>query len=156
MGTAAAVSMASAGLSAGSALTKGYGSSEGQKYQAERLDEAARYGELQAEQTGGALSRQLAITLGNIDAVRAAAHTDPTSPTGVAVRDFNERMGLEQKGIQVSNLLQQSKQNTADAAYFRKSANMALLSGGIEAGASLTKAFGKSGTTPLTTTTVSG
>jgi hypothetical protein len=38
---------------------------------------------------------------GNIDAVRAAAHTDPTSPTGAAIRDWNAALGLTQKTIAI-------------------------------------------------------
>jgi hypothetical protein len=39
------------------------------------------------------------MTLGSIDAIRAAAHDDPTSPTGVAVRESTERIGAEQRDI---------------------------------------------------------
>jgi hypothetical protein len=44
------------------------------------------------------------------DHVRAAAHADPTSPTGAAVRDWHETLGLTQKSINVDNIIAQSDQ----------------------------------------------
>lgn len=108
-------------------------------FQAEKLDNAATYGELKAAQTGGAMSRQLNQTLGNIDAVRAAANTDPTSPTGVAFRDNQESLGTDQRTTTVSSIMAQSTQDKADAAYQRKAASDALLAGNISASAAITK-----------------
>jgi hypothetical protein len=79
-------------------------------YQAQRLEQAATYGELKAVQTGGQMTRQLNTTLGNIDAVRAAANTDPSSPTGAALRDNAEQIGTDQKTTTVDSILQQSLQ----------------------------------------------
>ena len=56
------------------------------------------------------MTRNLNITLGNIDAVRAAAHTDPTSPTGAAVRDYAETTGTEQKNIAVDSITAQAQE----------------------------------------------
>jgi hypothetical protein len=71
--------------------------------------------------------------LGNIDVIRAAAHDDPTSPTGAAYRDYQEQIGNTQKSITVTNILAQSQQQEADAAYLRSAGNAALLSGTIGA-----------------------
>jgi hypothetical protein len=67
------------------------------KYKAASLKNAAQRGRVAAAQNGASASERLAADLGNIDAVRAAAHTDPTSPTSAAVRDLNETLGITNK-----------------------------------------------------------
>lgn len=141
-GAAAVASIASVGLSAYGDETKAKGVAAGDQFKAAELERAAQYGELKAAQTSGQLTRNLSMTLGNIDAIRAAAHDDPTSPTGAAVRDYAEKIGTEQKTIQVDSILAQSQQQEADAAYMRKSASDALLSGDIAAGADVLKGLG--------------
>lgn len=143
-GAAAVASIASVGLTAYGDVTKASGTAAGDQFRAAELDRAAQYGELKATQTSGQLTRNLNMQLGNIDAIRAAAHDDPTSPTGVAVRDYAEQRGIEQRDIQVDSILAQSKQSEADAAYLRKSASDALLSGDIAAGADVLKGIGGS------------
>jgi hypothetical protein len=98
-------------------------------YKAELLQQQAQYGELKAKQTNAQMTNRLAITLGHIDAVRAAAHTDPTSPTGAAVRGEREMLGTEQKEITVENIMQQARMDEANAAYMRSQSSNALLSG---------------------------
>jgi hypothetical protein len=85
------------------------------------------------------MTRQLNTVLGNIDAVRAAASADPNSPTGVAVRQNQEEIGNEQRSITVNSILQQSRQDTADAQYYRSAASNALFAGGIGAAAGIAK-----------------
>jgi hypothetical protein len=111
----------------GQALTM-RGQAAGYEFSAEKADRAADYGRLQADQTSAALTRDLNTTLGNIDAIRAAARTDPTSPTGAAVREREEQIGTEQRSIKTGNILAQANQNEADAAYYRTAATTALLS----------------------------
>ena len=61
----------------------GVGKAAGATYRAQTLEANAQRARVSAVQTGAAESQQLATTLGNIaDAVRAAAHGDPTSPDG--------------------------------------------------------------------------
>jgi hypothetical protein len=136
---AGATSLASAGLTAYADIFKGETVAEADKYQAARLEQAATYGELKAVQTGGQMTRNLNTVLGNIDAVRAAANADPNSPTGVAVRERQEEIGKEQIGITVNSILQQTRQQTADAAYYRGAAKDALFAGELSAGAGLLK-----------------
>lgn len=138
-GAAAIASIASVGLNAYGDVTKASGVSAGDQFKAAELDRAAEYGELKAKQTSGQLTRSLSMTLGNIDAIRSAAHDDPTSPTGAAVRDYAEDVGTTQKTIQVDSILQQSQQDEADAAYLRKASSNALLSGDIAAAGDLLK-----------------
>jgi hypothetical protein len=134
--------MAGRGFSAISSVVSAVGTSQADNYKAETLDRAATYGDLKATQTGAQLTRNLAVSLGNIDAIRAAARTDPTSPTGAAVRDYTEQIGTEQKNIQVDSITAQAQEDEANAAYLRSASSTALLSGVLGAGGG---ALGKNG-----------
>jgi len=100
-------------------------------YKSELLEQEAEFGRLKATQTNAQLTRNLAITLGHVDAVRAAMHTDPTSPTGAAVRGEMEATGQMRKDITVENILQQARMDEANAAYMRSQAGNALLEGNL-------------------------
>lgn len=136
---AAGGSIASIGLQTYATLLKAQGTATADTYQADRLEKAAEYGDLKATQTGAQMTRNLNTVLGNIEAVRAAANTDPTSPTGIAVRDNQEAIGNEQRGITVGNIQAQSAQQRSDAAFYRQASSDALLSGDISAGADIFK-----------------
>src|SRR5690242_11434326 len=73
------------------------GAAAGDQFRAEELQRSAQYGDLKANQVGAQMTRNLAITLGKLDATRAAGHTDPFSPTGAAVRDETSAIGTEEK-----------------------------------------------------------
>jgi hypothetical protein len=134
------MSLASAGLSAYSTLLQSQGTADADEYQATKLQTAATYGDLKAAQTGGQMTRNLNTTLGNIDAVRAAANADPNSPTGAAMRDNAETIGNQNRSITVNSILQQSTQDRNDAAYYQSAASNALFAGGIGAAAGVAKA----------------
>ena len=139
MGQAAS---AGAGIfEAAGSIVQGIGTSNADKYQAEEQEQAAQYGDLKAVQTNAALTRNLNQTLGNIDAVRAAARTDPTSPTGAAVRNTVEATATSDKNIQVDSIMAQAEQDQANAAYLRSASSTALLSGSIGAFGDLLKGF---------------
>jgi hypothetical protein len=133
MGAAAAggMSLAATGFTMLGEYTKSRAEAGAEKFKAEELEQQAQYGELKATQTNAQMTQRLAVTLGHIDAVRAAAHTDATSPTGAAVRGYREELGEQQKEITVENILQQSRRDEADAAYMRSNATNALLAGDI-------------------------
>jgi hypothetical protein len=141
-----ALSMASVGFSAASQGMAAQGQSTADLYKAQQLDEAAKYGELKATQTNAQMTRNLAMTLGNIDAVRAANHTDPTSPSGAAVRNYIEDVGMEQKATTVANITQQARMDESNAAYMRKASSDALLGGDMSIFGTLLK--GASGAIP--------
>jgi hypothetical protein len=132
-------SLMSLGLSAYSTMLQAQGTADADEFQAKKLESAATYGDLKAVQTGGQMTRQLNQTLGNIDAVRAAAGADPNSPTGAAVRDNQEDIGTDQKRITVDSIMAQSTQERNDAAYYRSAASNALFAGGIGAAAGIAK-----------------
>lgn len=123
------LSIAGAGLSAATTIMKGIGESNADKYQAQRLEKAAQVGRVSAVQTSAQLTQRENQMLGNIDTVRAAAHDDPTSPTGAAIRSTAEDMATTQKTITVDNILEQVQQDESDAAYERSAANWAMTMG---------------------------
>jgi asparagine N-glycosylation enzyme membrane subunit Stt3 len=129
----------SIGLSAYSTMLSAQGTASADEFQAAKLENAAKYGELKAVQTGGQMTRSLNTTLGNIDAVRAAANTDPNSPTGIAMRDYAEQTGTDQKTTTVNSILAQSLQQKNDAAYYRSAASDALFAGEISTAAGIAK-----------------
>ena len=100
-------------------------------YKSELLEQEAEFGRLKATQTNAQLTKNLAITLSHVDAVRAAMHTDPTSPTGAAVRGEMEATEQMRKDITVENILQQARMDEANAAYMRSQAGNALLEGNL-------------------------
>jgi hypothetical protein len=136
---AGATSLASLGLSAYSTMLKAEGTAKADEWQAAKLDNAAKYGELKAVQTGAQMSRSLNTTLGNIEAVRAAARADPNSPTGAAILDEQQQLGTEQRLTTVNSILAQATQDRSDANYYRSAAKDALFAGKIGAAAGIAK-----------------
>lgn len=139
---AAISSIASVGLSAQAQRTQAAGTQASDEYQAQILDRAAQYGEVQATQTSATLTQQLNNTLDNIDVMRAAGHDDPSSPTGAAVRNYQETIGEGQIGTQVGNIRAQTEQDEASASYLRQAGAYALGIGDTNAMATLLKGFG--------------
>lgn len=136
---AGGTSLASIGLDAYATILKSQGTATADEFQANKLDEAAKYGELKAVQTGAQMTRSLVTTMGNIQAVRAAANTDPTSPTGAAILDNQEQIGNDNKSTVVGSITAQANQDKSDAAYYRSAASDALLAGGVSAAAGILK-----------------
>jgi hypothetical protein len=143
MGAAAALpvalSMASVGFQAAGQGMAAQGQSTADLYKAEQLEQAAQYGELKATQTSAQMTRNLVTTLGNIDAVRAASHSDPSDPTNAAVRADIEDRGVQAKTITVANIMQQSRMDESNAAYMRQASSDALLGGDLSIAGTLLK-----------------
>lgn len=133
------MTLASVGFQAAGQGMAAQGQSTADLYKAEQLQQAAEYGELKATQTNAQMTRNLVNTLGNIDAVRAAAHTDPTSPTGAQVRQAAEEQLMEQKNITVANITRQAQMDESNAAYLRKASSDALLGGDLNIAGTLLK-----------------
>jgi|SRR5271166_24479 len=136
------MSLASVGFSAAGSMMGAEGQANADKYQAEVLNREAEYGRLAADQTNAAMTRQLGNTLSRIDAVRAAQHMSPASPTGAEVRGQTEYLGNEQKEIKIGNILAQSQLDDSQAAYLRSAASSAMMAGQIGAGADIFKGLG--------------
>jgi hypothetical protein len=141
---ASGLSLASMGFQAMGTIDQAEGTKAADDYKSEQLQQAATYGELKATQTNAQLTQNLSMTLGNIDAVRAAGHTDPSSPTGAAVRNTVENIADTKKNIQVDSISAQAQEDEANAAYLRSAGSEALLSGEIGAGAGILSSVAKS------------
>jgi hypothetical protein len=125
------------GLNAYGSYMKGAGTKAADEYKAASLERSASYGRLKAAETSGQLLEHENETLGNIDAIRAAAHTDPSSPTGAAVKDTQEYLGNRARSIAVLNIQAQTDQEEADADYLRKAGKFAMGMGELGAAASI-------------------
>jgi hypothetical protein len=136
-------SLASTGFKVYGDITSAQGKAAGARYRATTLLEAAQRARVSAAQTGASESEQLTQTLGNIDAHRAAAHGDPTSPMAAAYRDSQEDLGLTKKTIDVDNIQQQARQDESDAAYLQSTAKYALLGGYVSAGSDIASSLAK-------------
>lgn len=144
MGAAAPViSLASIGLSAMGSVAQGEATAAADQYQAQRLERAAQYGKVQATQTSAQGLENLNIRLDNIDAIRAAGGADPSSPTTAAIRSRTSYLGERSIQTQVGNILEQSDENTAGAAYLNSAGSFAQTMGAVGAGATLLKGIGQ-------------
>lgn len=151
MGEAAAVtSLASLGLSAYSSIQKGKATQSANEMKAAQAEQSAEFGRLQAEQTDTTKREQLVNTLGNIEAIRAASHTDATSPTTIAIEDYQSQVSERQRLSATVSERSQAESDESSAFYLRSAGSFALTQGEIGAGISvlggLSKSFGTGGT----------
>lgn len=144
-GVSAVASLASVGMSAYGAIEKGKGQQAADYYQAQKAETAALYGKTAADQTDATMRENLNITLGNINAVRASANIDPSSPTTAALRDRTEVLGDRARNTKVDNILAQVTQDTSDASYLRSAGDFALSMGEVQAGADAASGIAKAG-----------
>jgi hypothetical protein len=142
-------SIASLAFGAAGSLAKGFGTQAADEFQADRATRAAELGRTQAALTDVTYRENLNTTLGNIDAIRAAAHIDPTSPTTAALRDYNTMISDRQRMAAVGSLRQQAAEDEAGAAYLRKAGwyavNMGLLEAGTKVAGGVAMGFGGPG-----------
>jgi hypothetical protein len=127
MGEAAGVaSIASLALTAGGDIIKGSATQASDNFQADRATRAAQFGQTQAALTDTTMRENLNTTLGNIDAVRAAAGIDPTSPTTAALEDRSTNLSDRQRMAAVGSIKSQSAEDLASADYLRKAGDFAV------------------------------
>jgi hypothetical protein len=157
--TAAVAAVAGAGASAYGAVKAGEGQQAADQFQANQLKTKAEYAGAAAAETNAAMTDKLATTLGNIDVIRAAGHTDPTSPTSMALRSRATEVSNQDRAIKVGNILAQQSADIAGATYLRSAGDFALNMGYLTAGADVATAIGKTnpnlfgaGSAPITTT----
>jgi hypothetical protein len=126
-------SMASAGFGAMGEYEKGRGDSEAAKFEANRARTAAAFGRVRADQTDAQLREELATTLANIDAVRSAQNVSLDSPTGLAIKDEEVRIGDRERMNRVGSLQLQAKEDDRAALYKDRVAADAMRSGRLRA-----------------------
>jgi len=120
---------------------KGQATKSADDFKAAQQERAATYGRLKAQQTDAGMLEQENIQLGNIDAIRAAAGADPTSPTSYALKDRTRELGDRNRSTAVDNILAQAQQNEADANYMRQAGDYALTSSYLTAGMDVGKSY---------------
>jgi hypothetical protein len=140
---AAPLSFATLGLSAASEVMKGEGQKSADDFKAAQQERAATYGRLKAQQTDSQMLEQENTQLGNIDAIRAAAGGDPTSPTTYALKDRAQSLGNRNRSIAVDSILAQAQQDDADANYMKQAGDFALTSSYLNAGTGIGKGLAK-------------
>src|ERR1700716_1286946 len=94
---ASGTSLLALGLSAYSDVEKGAATQASDEFQADQAREHAKFGRLQADLADTTARERLNTSLGNIDAIRAAAHIDPTSPTTQAVEQWQTQISERQR-----------------------------------------------------------
>jgi hypothetical protein len=142
---AAGTSMLSIGLSAYSDIQKGAATQAADEFQANKANEAAKYGRLQADLNDTTYRERLNTTLGNIDAIRAAAHVDPTSPTTAAVEQWQTQISERQRLAASGTLRAQASADDASAEYLRKKGAYAQQEGYLNAATDVAGAASKWG-----------
>lgn len=148
-GGASGTSLAALGFGAAGTLLKGYGEQAADTYKSQLLEEQAQFGTTKATEVSGQLTQRLNQTLGNIDTIRAAAHTDPTSPTGAAVRGQAETVGDTQRSIEVGNIEMQSDLERQQAQWLQYAGSQAMLGAGLQAGGQVLGAVSTGAFSPL-------
>lgn len=144
MGEAAPVfALAGVGLTAYSDVAKAQGQQAADNAQAAMLRTKAEYAGAAAAETNATLTDRLATSLGNIDVVRAAGHTDPSSPTTLALRSRTQTIGNQEKAIRVGNILAQQNEDIASANYKTSAGTYAMDMGYLSAATDVVGAIGK-------------
>lgn len=96
---------------------------------ADRADRAAEFGKVQASLTGASFTDDLNRTLGQIEVMRAAANTDPSSATGAAVMGAQrDKSDLARRAAMMSQY-GQIAEDEAGAKYLRDAAKFSLFQG---------------------------
>jgi hypothetical protein len=137
----------SPGLAALGHISQGYATSSADQLKAEQAQMAAEIGRQQALSTDTTMRQRMNITLGNIEAIRAAGHADQTSPTTAALLDRERAAGDATRMAAVGSQRMQAAEDEATAAYLRKAGDFAVTMGYVGAGEDLLSALAK----PLTT-----
>jgi hypothetical protein len=134
---AVALSVAATGLQVAGTLQAGQAAAAGENQRAQQAANASAIGRAKAAQTDAYMRDSLASTMGNIMAVRAAANTDPSSPTGFAVLNRQENLGDEARAQKVANINNQADSDASAAIFYRNSAENALTGSYLSAGGRL-------------------
>lgn len=122
--------MAAAGMvGAAGSVIQGIGGATTAAAQARLAQQQAYIGKIKAKETDAGYREQLATTLANIDAVRATVGADPWSPTAMAIKANEQRIGDRQRRTAVFNIMEQVSADKEAASIYRSQAGYALAGG---------------------------
>lgn len=122
-------SLVGTGLQVMGGIEQARGQAAGYQYREAQAQRQAFNARTAADQTDAFLRDELAVTLGNIAAIRAAAGVGADSPTGQAIIAKEQDISDRQRRIKVGNIQSQADQSEADARYFNFAASNALSTG---------------------------
>lgn len=129
----AALAIGATGLQVMGGLSAAQGQAAGYRYAQDRAERLELNAKTAANETDTQLREELGRTLGQIQAIRAAANTDGSSPTAIAIEDEETRQSDRQRRIKVGNLNAQASQYGADAEYYGYAGGQALQTGYLNA-----------------------
>lgn len=140
---AAGAAIGAAGLQAYGSYESGKAQQSADQYQSNLLTQKAQYEKIAADETNATMTDRLATTLGNIDVTRAAMHTDPTSPTTMALRSRATEVMNQERAIRVGNIMAQSTEDLSGAAYEQSAGTFAMQMGELGGATDVLSAIGK-------------
>jgi hypothetical protein len=141
-GGSSAAAAGSAVIGAAADILGGASQYSAAKAEAKQYEQNARNAMIAADQRQGERMRDLQSTLSSIDALRTGRGLDPTSPTGVAIRERVDTDAQRAIGIDRTNALQQSSANYNAATAAKSAGKAAYIGGFLKAGAKLVGAAG--------------
>jgi hypothetical protein len=137
----AALTLAATGFKVAGDLAGAKQQAAGDAFQAQELEKEAQSGQIKANQTSQQLTSTLQRQVGNVQAVRASANTDPNSPTGQAVVDRVQALGDNRTQIAVLNIDQQVQQDTLASKFYESAARASIMNGYLGAGGDILTAM---------------
>lgn len=137
------MSIASLGLGAFSGIQKARGTQAADEFQAAKAKRAADFGRLQAGLTDTVMRENFNTMISNIDVIRAAAHADPTSPTGAAIEAHDKMISDRSRTAALLTIKSQIDEDEASAAYLHKAGLDAVANANLMAGLSIPAAVAK-------------
>lgn len=123
-------------------LMKAQGAADGAAAQSDAAMRAATIGKIQADQTDIKMRSDLAGTLANIDAVRASANTDSTSPTQAAIENRFSAQSDQARQQRITNINQQVSSDESAAEFYRNQGDNAMTGGILGALGDLSSGLG--------------
>lgn len=135
------IGMIGGAIGAMGSMTQAQGQAEAYVQQAELAQQRAYLGKIKARQTDTAYREELTTTLSNIDAIRAAANTDPWSPTAMAIKNNETRISGRARRTAVLNIMSQVDADETAADIYASNARYALMGGTLGAMSSMLRGF---------------
>lgn len=143
--SAGGATVVSLGLTVAGDIAKGSATQAADDFQASRLEQAAEFGKTQAALTDTTMRQSLNTTLGNIEAVRAAAGIDPTSPTTAALMGQSTERADMQRMAAVGSIKAQNAEDLASAKYLHEAGDFAVTQSYLKAATDVASAVAKGG-----------
>jgi hypothetical protein len=88
-------------------------------YDAQRSERAAEFGRINADEVDAQFREALNTTLTSIDAIRASSGIDPTSPTGLAIKENETRISDRDRLNKITSIRLQAEEDERSAKYSR-------------------------------------